>query len=563
VPRLGLGARLAVAMVGSLTVLLTLLGVLYVRQYQASEERLIRLSEDRMGDLIRRSTRSAMLRNDRQELAVMLPEIGQLPQLQRLRIYDKTGTIRYSSAAGEIGTRVDMTADACDRCHASAQPLRHLDRSDRARVYRQGGQRIMGMIIPIPNELDCVNAACHVHPADRAVLGVLDVQMSLRSVDEEMAGWIRSFLMSSLFVLLVVSVLAVLIAWRTIRRPVRNLVQATRAISAGNLEQRVPDPFDIDLTELVHSFNQMTADLAAARRESEQWARSLEQRVQEKTVALRRAQDEMVQVEKMASLGKLAAIVAHEINNPLAGIRTYAKLLLRKMGRMAPETVGAGQEAEEVAVAPAALPDGARHEASMLFSIEAREWLSRIESEAARCGEIVRNLLSFSRTSEPQIHPVDLNEVICQSVRLVRHRFDLGSIEIDLQLALDLPPIECDPQQVKQALLAILINAAEAMSQGGQVSIVSRMRGEEGAEILIRDTGIGMDEETRKHVFEPFFTTKDAAASGGTGLGLSVVYRIVRSHGGSVSVESKPGRGSVFTLYLPRIHPSHSEGEPE
>lgn len=558
-PRPGLGTKLALALVGGMAVLLTAFGLVYDRLSRAGQERVFILTEDRLGDMIRRATRTAMLRNDREDLALTLLEIGRESQVERVRIYDKKGEIRYSSRPQEVGEQVDMSADACDRCHATAEPLTRLDRRERTRIYRSGGHRVMGTIHPIPNEPDCSSAECHVHGAEQAVLGVLDVQMSLASIDQFSRNWSRSFLGWAVLTLLGVSAFSFFLVRHSVNRPVRELVAATRAISAGDLDQRVSDRFDSELSELVRSFNQMTRDLQEARRESQEWARTLEHRVQEKSEALRRAQDEMVQVEKMASLGKLAAVVAHEINNPLAGIRTFARLLLKKSRRAgpAPEAPGAPAADAAASLTGTSLPPSDE---------ESREWLARIESEAGRCGEIVRNLLAFSRGSSPRTAPADLNEIVGQSVRLVQHQLDLASIGTRLDLAADLPAVECDAQQMKQALLTMLINACEAMPQGGELWIETstavartspaRDRGgasgpADGVEIRIRDTGLGMDEETRKHIFEPFFTTKEGSAVSGTGLGLAVAYNIVRSHGGNLSVESAPGAGSTFIVKLP------------
>jgi len=565
-PRLGLGTRLALWMVGSMVVLLTAFGFIYVRLSREGQERLVLLSEDRMGDVLRRATRNAMLRNNRDDLAATFRDVAREPQLERLRIYDKTGTIRYSSQPAEVGDRVDLTADACDRCHATAQPLTRLEQTERTRIYRAGGRRVMGTIQPIPNEPDCSTAGCHVHDPQQAVLGVLDVQMSLEEVERVTADWTRRFVGWSLLTLGLVSGLSFLLVRRTFIRPVRDLVAATRAISAGDLEQRVPDRFGTELGELVQSFNQMTADLGDARRESEHLARTLEQRVKEKSDALRRTQDEMVQVEKMASLGKLAAVVAHEINNPLAGIRTYARLLLKKGAGPAPLP-----PAEGGAVVAGRSDRGPSAD-------ESRAWLARIESEAARCGEIVRNLLSFARPSSPRVVAADVNEIVRQSVRLVQHQLDLSSIATRFELDDALPLLECDPQQIKQALLSVLINACEAMPQGGELHLrtafgrgAGSAEGPEGAtvalprdriEIAVRDTGVGMDAETLKHVFEPFFTTKDGTAASGTGLGLAVAYNIARGHGGAITVASALGEGSLFTLHLPAAAaPPNPEGD--
>ena len=168
----------------------------------------------------------------------------------------------------------------------------------------------------------------------------------------------------------------------------------------------------------------------------------------------------------------------------------------------------------------------------------------------------MRNLLAFSRSSRPQVEPNDLNEVIRQSVRLVQHQFDLSSIEAHLELDPAIPPWNATPQQVKQALLSILINACEAMPQGGELAGGDPCGRRDGqVEIDLRDTGVGMDEETRKHVFEPFFTTKDGTAAGGTGLGLAVVYTIVRSHGGHDHGRLRAGtREHASRIRLPGTH---------
>ena len=158
---------------------------------------------------------------------------------------------------------------------------------------------------------------------------------------------------------------------------------------------------------------------------------------------------------------------------------------------------------------------------------------------------------SFARHSFPRMAPTEVNALLEQTLQLTRHQFELVGVNVTTHLAAGLPEVECDPQQIKQALLAMFINACEAMPQGGQLTAETRPASVGAVEIRIRDTGVGMDPQTQKHVFEPFFTTKDGTATGGTGLGLSVVYTIVRSHRGTITVDSTPGRGSLFVLTLP------------
>jgi two-component system NtrC family sensor kinase len=263
----------------------------------------------------------------------------------------------------------------------------------------------------------------------------------------------------------------------------------------------------------------MTAELKQANCEINDWARTLESRVEEKTAELKQAHENLLHVERMASIGKLAAIVAHEINNPLAGILVYAKLLLKKLGGSASE--------------------------------ESRQHLSMIASESARCGDIVKNLLQFSRQTKVNPAPHDLNEIITQSIRLIQHKIDLMGITVESRLDESINHVVCDAQQIKQALVALFINACEAMKpQEGILGVESRHLADRNAvEIEISDNGIGMNDETRKQIFEPFFTTKEQGK--GVGLGLAVVYGIVDAHSGEIDVRSSPGIGTTFVIRLP------------
>ncbi len=241
---------------------------------------------------------------------------------------------------------------------------------------------------------------------------------------------------------------------------------------------------------------------------------------------LKRAQEQVVRTEKLASLGKLAATIAHEINNPIAAVLTYARLMTKLIDR---QRFTADR-----------LPDIARY-------------LNTVESETARCGEIVKNLLAFARQSSIKMEDHPIGKVLDRTLPLISHELEIRNIELVREIASGLPLVRCDLRQMQQALLNLLGNAAEAMPNGGTLTIRAGLSAQPGyLELQVSDTGSGIAQENLKAIFEPFFTTKEEGK--GVGLGLSVVYGIVSRHSGSIEVESKPGKGSTFTLKLPVTH---------
>jgi len=238
---------------------------------------------------------------------------------------------------------------------------------------------------------------------------------------------------------------------------------------------------------------------------------------------LREAQEQVIRTEKLASLGKLAAIIAHEINNPIAAVLTYIKLMMKLL--------------DEDRFSPERFDDIARY-------------LGTMESETARCGEIVKNLLTFSRKSGITIEAHRIQEIIERTLALIDHDLQMKGIEVQKQMDPDLPMIKGDFKQIQQALLNLMGNASEAMSSGGILTVrLTRSQREDFLDIEIADTGCGIPEEHMKSIFEPFFTTKEEGK--GVGLGLSVAYGIITRHGGTLEVESQPEKGSIFRLQLP------------
>jgi two-component system NtrC family sensor kinase len=311
-----------------------------------------------------------------------------------------------------------------------------------------------------------------------------------------------------------------LFVWIVVHNPLRELETGTERIASGKLGYQIPVRSHDEVGELAQSFNDMSNRLQVAQAEITAWAHTLEDRVDEKTLELKQAHQRMLHVEKMATIGKMAAVVAHEINNPLSGILTYSKLVKRWIEKNT--TVSPKQE-------------------------EMRGSLDLVASESKRCGELVKNLLSFSRVSPMNLAWCDLNQVVDRCLRLVQHKLDLGNIQVNLDLITDLPTAHCDPAQVEQVVLAMIINAVDAMPQGGNLWIGTRVSG--GAlELVIRDDGIGIPEEHLAHIFEPFYTTKEA---GGSGLGLAISQNIVERHGGHIELKSVVGEGTTFKIVLP------------
>ncbi|MEW5976888.1 MAG: ATP-binding protein [Acidobacteriota bacterium] len=527
-----LSSKLAACLIGSLTSIFILLGYMTIRLHKQHLEELVITSAERISDTIKRSSHYSMLHNHRDELYQIISTIGTEPGIKRIRIFNEEGKISFSTDRAEVNQIVDKRAEACYGCHAREQPLVRLNRPDRIRIYQGEGERIMGLINPIENEPSCYNADCHAHPPSQKVLGVLDVSLSLAKVDASIRQGEQQMRASFLLAVSLIAGIAAVLIYLMIYRPIRQLTAGTHRVAAGDLDYKIAIDSRDEIGELASSFNGMTQELKRANSEITQWAKTLETRVEEKTRQLEQAHEHMVQVERIASVGRLAAIVAHEINNPLAGILTYSKLMLKKIQQNRLTLDG---------------PESAR------------QHLEVIASESARCGEIVKNLLQFSRHSKVDLKSHEVNELIRQSLRLVQHKLDLMSVECRPGLSADLPPLVCDGQLIQQALVALFINACEAMTSGqGLLEVDSRYRSTEAmVEIRIRDNGSGMDRDTLKHIFEPFFTTKSDGK--GVGLGLAVVYGIVSQHGGQIDVDSKPGQGTCFTILLPEVPPQSLE----
>ncbi|HXJ85229.1 MAG TPA: ATP-binding protein [Candidatus Binatia bacterium] len=531
-----LSAKLNILLLGAMILIFAMLGYLNVRLHRQHLEQNTLLAAERISDVIKQGTTDYMLRNDREGLYRSIQTMAAEPGIEKIRIFDQEGRITYTTNSAEQNHVVDKTAEACYACHAQSLPLARLNRPDRFRIYRNpAGTRILGIITPIENQPACSNASCHAHPAEQQILGILDTNLSLAKPDVQLAESSRRMIVYTGCGLLLIAVLSWFFVWQVVGRPVKALERGTERLAAGDLGYQIDVRSKDEIGELAHSFNAMSNQLKAEHNENIAWTRTLEQRVDQKTRELKRAHEHALHTEKMASIGKMAAVLAHEINNPLSGILTYAKLL-----RKWTDTEDGGTSRRK----------------------DIRESLDLIATESRRCGDLVKNLLTFSRTTPINLQPTDLNQVIDRALRLIQHQLDLAGIHVQPELAADLPLVTCDGAQIEQVLLALMMNALDAMPQGGNLWVTTILSRDSGAvRIVVRDDGCGIPPEILARLFEPFLTTKETGR--GVGLGLAISRSILERHNGSIEVQSEVGRGTTFTVTLPWDAESESSAPAE
>ena len=508
-------AKLAIGVIVSTAVFFALFGYINLRMEREQAHDLVVQSADRVTDLILRSTKYEMLHNDREALYNVIQELGSEPGIRRIRLFNQDGRITLSTDHREVGTVVDKSAEACYGCHAQSAPLEKLNRRDRARDFHdKQGEHLLGVMRPIDNAPECSSASCHVHETGQRILGVIDADLSMATADAQIAQHQAALTWFLVGAIVFGCAAAIMFMYLVVYRPVHALILGTHRVADGDLDYRLPAQSDDELGDLARSFNKMTAEVGGVQAK-------IEEQVRRKTAELERVHKTLLSSEKMASIGKLAATVAHEINNPLFGILTYARLVSRGLSRQ--EVPGREEWIEQ---------------------------LQTIERESKRCGDLVKNLLTFSRQAPSHREPNDVNTVAHRAVLLIKHKLEMQNIELRESLAEDLPPVDCDANQIQQVILVLMVNASEAMGKGGRLEVSTRLDpAAEQVAIMVQDTGSGIPADVLPRIFDPFFTTKEDQNR--TGLGLAVAHSIVEQHAGEISVRSTPGEGTQFTVTLP------------
>ncbi len=359
-----------------------------------------------------------MLHNDRKRIQDSIRRIGSQETIDGIRVFNKAGEVIYSSDPAEIGLMVDMEATSCYRCHLTGTPVKLLKEQEHMRIFRTDpdSPRQLGIINPIYNEESCWSAACHEHPEEQTVLGVLAVTMPLTKVDQNMR---RSQVAIVVFAVSAIIILSVIIGFLVrwwIDRPVQDLLMATRQVAGGNLNYRVKVMREDELGMLARSFNSMTDNLTEARLQ-------------------------LFQSDKLASLGRLAAGVAHEINNPLTAVLTNSSYLLKR-------TQGQPEVVDDLKV---------------------------IVSETIRCREIVKSLLDFARQTTPKKRKADINEIIHRAATVIQNKLTIGQVELVMDLDDSLPKVTVDANQIQQVFINLMVNSSDAIGEnGGTIKVTSR-----------------------------------------------------------------------------------------
>ncbi|MHB8765145.1 MAG: sensor histidine kinase [Deferrisomatales bacterium] len=469
---------------------------------------------DNISETIIKTTYYDMLEDDRERVFQMVQEAGTQHGVEHIRMITKDGQIIFSTDREEVGSYLDKSASACDMCHSGETPLKQVSTMNRARVFRnEAGDEVLGISKAIYNEESCYTAECHVHPKDQNIVGVLDTIVSLERMRVQTRSYALRLVALTVVMLALVGVSLMLLVQRLVNRPVKKVLQHTKKVGRLQFHATLALESRDEIGELARAFNEMTEKLNTARTQLEEWARTLESKVEERTEEIQRMQTQLVRSEKLASLGELVAGIAHELNNPLTGILVLSSIM-QKEAKLDPTT---------------------------------RDDVETIVHESQRCARIVKGLLDFSRESIPQKRPCQINDVIDSTLVLVRTQALFHDIEIVKKYGEGLPEVLADPHQLEQVLINVLLNAAQAMPNGGRLVLETTPR---PAQVVVRiaDTGGGIPPENLGRIFDPFFTTKE---SRGTGLGLSVSYGIVQNHGGTIEVESELGVGTAFTIQLP------------
>lgn len=471
-------------------------------------------------DFAKGSTYHSKFAHKGEETKRVLANLGRPEGVQSVRIFDHSGKVLFCSHNRTVGTLIDKSTVACAGCHSEPEKSGELLPEFKTwNVFKnEEGATSLRIVSAVTNEKGCSTAACHAHPENKEILGFIEANLSLALLDEALFKQGLALTAYVVVFVLAVSLFLGIINYKIVTNPLQELAKGMERVAGGDLDHLVKLNSIDEIGVLANTFNSMIHDIKAAKEQRERWTQTLEEEVAKKTEEIKRTQAGLVQTEKLASLGRMAAGVAHEINNPLTGVVTFAHLMKK---RFEPGS----DDAEDVDV---------------------------IIEQAERCAKIIKNLLTFARATPSEKGQIVVNNIIKKTMGLVKNQEKFHNVKFHLNLDDEPFVTHGDGTQFQQICLNMFLNAADAMNLRGDITVTSHKVEEEGkpfVEVIFSDTGGGIKEEDLPKLFEPFFTTKPVDK--GTGLGLSITHGIVKHLGGNIRVESTIGKGTSFFVRLP------------
>ena len=514
----------------SFIVLFILFNIVFRSVYVDFFNNTVRQNGDHISSIVEGALYYSMLENDKGMLQRTLDVISTMSGIDEVNMYDDQDRLAYTSASTELENRGNPN---CSDCHSDLESMfspseksyRIIEQTPECGIFQDGNSnRHLLIRKPIQNETSCYTSACHAHTSDDKILGSLLINLPLEDLDTFVEESSTNFLILAALITFFLVTFLVIFTRKRIKDPLNSLIEASEAVSKGDRSIRLkitPDLLD-DMSKVSLAFNNMLDNIESATRELHNWSQQLEYKVQKKTEELSEAQNELIHVERIASLGKLSSSVAHEINNPLSGILVYTKLIQKHLN--APEFNHSRKD-------------------SIL------KHLKLIETETKRCGDIVKGLLDFSRKDQDDFEPAHLHKLLEATYALMTHSIKIADISFRTELKAGNDEIFCSPNQVKQACVAILVNATEAIQDHGEIIIRTMNPDQDLIRLEISDTGSGIAQQDMPHIFEPFYSTKRDAS--GIGLGLAIVHGILENHKGKIEVDSELGKGTTIAITFP------------
>jgi len=482
-----------------------------------------------IASLVEGALYKSMLENDRTTLQSTLDVINTMTGIDDVNVYDSDNNLAYSSISNDTANHSDPD---CKSCHnditnmfsATEKSVRIIDISSECSMnHNNNNSRHLLIRSPILNKASCYTSSCHAHKQSEAVLGSLLIKFPLKGLDNALDKSRKDYILLAALITVLLVTFLIFLTRKKIKNPLNALIAASEAVTHGDKSTRLeikPNQLS-DMRMVSVAFNDMLDNIQKANLELQNWSNQLEYKVQKKTEELGQAQNEMINIERIASLGRLSLSVAHEINNPLSGILVYAKLINKQLQNQS--------------------FDPEKKQAIM-------KHLGFIISEAMRCGDIVKGLLDFSRKDQNDFEPRHLHEVLHDTYDLMNHSMKVANVDFLSDLSAKTDLIFCSPNQIKQVCVAILMNAMEAIQENGEVLLRTINPDEEHIRIEITDNGTGISEENIPHIFEPFFSTKEK--TNGIGLGLAIAHGIIQNHKGKIDVRSERGKGTTISISL-------------